>query len=911
MQRTGPPLVSGHTKLGYPPMTLITATTRLSRELLAEYDREQMGAGLSSWPTAHILPLTAWLSELWTEWSYSGGTPKGLRLLRPSEESAIWEDIVRSASNNLLLEVPATAKAALKAWNLRCGWNLPLDASEWNDSSDSEAFHLWAGEFTRRCLENRWLSSGELPAFVADRIDEGDIDVPDHIEIAGFFEPTPVQKRLFDALARRGGEVVERKPGDSPSDAVRIGLIDSEREIRGAAAWARHILESDPEAEASEFRIGVIVPDLDGCRSRVERIFAEEFHPRSRLRPDLDPGRLFNISMGLPVVEYPIIDATFLILGMDPEQMPIASAGRFLRSPFIRGSDQEWTQRAVLDRELRALREPTVSAVEVMRLADNDDVGCRSPQLAIQLRAWVEKCKSLLSAQMPSDWAASVSGLLTAIGWPGDGSLKSAEYQTMEVWNELLSELAGLDSVTGPISLDAVVGMLHRLASGRQFQPESDPAPVQILGVFESAGLRFDRLWIMGMHDGAWPAPGGPDPFLPFRLQRGFNLPQSGPERELEFTELLTGRMLRSAPTIVVSHPKREDDSDLRVSPLFGSLPEVTVDELGLPDSARYAEQLWRSSRIETLEDHDGPRWGEAGAGGGTSLFKLQGTCPFKAFATLRLGARAMASAEPGLSALDRGQLMHRVLERIWNAMGSHEELLATTEDRLAALVRTTVGAEIHDLSQRRQSLRRRRFAAIEQTRLERVLTEWLSLEKQRQPFTVVEQEESRRVNVGGVDLRIRADRVDRLEDGELVILDYKTGECSPSDWDGPRPDEPQLPIYAVSTDAPIAAVVFGRLKTGKVGFRGSTDSEGIVPGVKPSRGGLSLEDTIDGWSLVLNRLGEDFRNGKATVDPKDRRQSCRYCDLPTLCRINEAGRFEDVSVAADVRPDRSEGGND
>ena len=68
-------------------------------------------------------------------------------------------------------------------------------------------------------------------------------------------------------------------------------------------------------------------------------------------------------------------------------------------------------------------------------------------------------------------------------------------------------------------------------------------------------------------------------------------------------------------------------------------------------------------------------------------------------------------------------------------------------------------------------------------------------------------------------------------------------------------------------------------------------DSEGLVPGVKPSRDAVSIDQKIDGWQDVLDQLGDDFREGRAAVDPKDRRKSCQYCALPTLCRINEAQR--------------------
>ena len=876
-------------------MTLITATMRLFRELQREYDRKQVAAGLSTWPTAPILPFQAWLAELWDMLVYSGEAGGTLRLLRPSEERAIWEDIVRADGENLLLEVAATAAAALKSWELLCEWNLPSDAPEWNDSTDSEVFYRWAQEFRRRSRENGWLSNAELPVFIADRIAEGALPVPEQVEIVGFLELTPVQKRLFDTLTSRGTEVKERGISLAPGDAVRIGRVDTDREIRAAAEWARRILETATEAGSPEFRIGIVVANLERCRGRVERIFSETFHPASHRRPDRDTHRLFNISMGLPLGEYSIIDAAFLILEIQPQSIPIETLGRFLRSPFLRCKASEWTSRALLDAALRSLREPEISLEDVLSLAGRDDAPYHCPELQSQLIAWRKSWQAVQPHQMPSDWAASLSGLLEAMGWPGDGPLDSVQFQTIKKWNELLSDFAGLDSVLGSIGLEAAVGRLYRLASTGQFQPESDSAPVQILGVFETSGLVFDHLWIMGMHDGEWPAPSSPDAFLPFRLQLQFDLPRSSPDRELEFARTLTARLLASAPTVVVSYPKREDDSDLRVSPLFQTLPEVEAGDLGLLGSDRYVHALRESRRIEVVEDHNGPGVADAAAGGGASLFKLQAMCPFKAFAELRLGALALDEPETGLSALDRGLLIHLVLQRIWNFLGSHAGLLSTNDDRLADIVRMTVGAELHDLGKRRRALRRPRFREIEQERLKRVIAAWLQLERERRPFTVIQQEARRRVTVGGIDLSIRADRMDRLENGDSVVIDYKTGECSASDWFGARPNEPQLPLYAVTAEAPIAGVFYGRIKTGKVAFRGVTDSEGLVPGIQPSRDAVSIDDKIDGWRNVFDQLGEDFRGGRAAVEPKDRRKSCQYCALPTLCRINEAKRSSDA----------------
>ena len=876
-------------RLDAPNMIVVTANLRLARELQQEYDHEQEAAGRSSWPTPGILPLSAWLSEMWREWLFSGQAETAARLLRPAEERAIWENIVRSKTKNELLEVPRTAEAALASWNLLCAWNLPLDAPDWKDQEDSETFLGWVEEFRRRCRLNQWFSGAELPALVADLIEGGDLPVPEQVEFAGFLEPTPDRQRLFDCLAQRGTEVRQREIPQAAGKAVRLGLVDAAGEIGVAAQWVRRILESEPEAAAPNFRIGVVVPDLGGRRSQVERIFGETLHPRTRARQELDPRRLFNISLGLPASGYPIIETAFLLLGTDPRNIPIENAGRLLRSPFLQGSEEELTGRALLDVELRSMGEPYVSLRDIIRLARGGNGSRKCPKLASRLAAWTEQHQALQTSRMPSDWAPALSGFLQAVGWPGDRGIDSAEYQALEVWRELLFELARLDRVSGRISMGTAVGMLRHLGSTRQFQPESEPAPVQVLGVLEASGLRFDRLWIMGMHDNAWPAPPSPDPFLPFGLQRRFKLPRSSPDRQLEFARTLTARLLSSAPTVIASYPRREGDSDLRVSPLLTALPEVVEADLGLAASVGYPELLRRSSRMETVQDHRAPPCRDVPFRAGTLLFKLQAACPFRAFAELRLAARAPDDPEPGLNALDRGQLVHRILERVWEQLRSHRALVTIGEKELAELVSSQAGSEIREFAGFRRILRNTRFAAIEQERLEGVIGQWLVLEKQRQAFTMLEQEEGRRVTLGGLRMNIRADRVDRLEDGELVILDYKTGECRASDWDGPRPDEPQLPIYAATAGAPVAGVFFGSLKTGAFGFRGLAGSAGIVPGVKVPDDQPPLQETIEEWREVLDRLGRDFRAGEAVVNPKDPGKTCRHCALPALCRIGQA----------------------
>ena len=151
-------------------------------------------------------------------------------------------------------------------------------------------------------------------------------------------------------------------------------------------------------------------------------------------------------------------------------------------------------------------------------------------------------------------------------------------------------------------------------------------------------------------------------------------------------------------------------------------------------------------------------------------------------------------------------------------------------------------------------------------------------------------------MSFGGVTVNARLDRVDRLEAGGYAVIDYKTGSANVGDWLGPRPSDPQLPLYVVSGTEDISAVAFARLKAGEMAFRGVSRDEGLIPGVasldkqrsNAAKDYASWEELLAGWRRELEALGAEFAAGEARVDPKRGEQTCRYCDLKLLCRINE-----------------------
>jgi RecB family exonuclease len=243
-------------------------------------------------------------------------------------------------------------------------------------------------------------------------------------------------------------------------------------------------------------------------------------------------------------------------------------------------------------------------------------------------------------------------------------------------------------------------------------------------------------------------------------------------------------------------------------------VPKVAPADLPHSESATCLDSIQQARAVEQIVDEQGPPIGEeAWQRGGTRVFQYQAACPFRAFVELRLGAEDLEAPAPGLDARQRGTLVHAALEIFWNEVHTYEALCNRPD--IGDVVRTAVASAVRRFEEDRGAPLPERFAALERRRLERIVNDWLDLEKRREPFEVIKPEGERDAEVGGIHFRVKIDRIDRIDRiaGERdVIIDYKTGTPSVRNWETERPDEPQLPLYSVVYgERPLAGVLFGQ----------------------------------------------------------------------------------------------------
>jgi len=141
-------------------------------------------------------------------------------------------------------------------------------------------------------------------------------------------------------------------------------------------------------------------------------------------------------------------------------------------------------------------------------------------------------------------------------------------------------------------------------------------------------------------------------------------------------------------------------------------------------------------------------------------------------------------------------------------------------------------------------------------------------------------------------------DRIDTLEDGSQIIIDYKTGSARTADWLGDRPPRPQLLLYGLASPRPPAALAFAQVRPGECRYVGLGEVESI-PGVRADIAAAVKNHTAaadwaalnEEWRHNLHRLAREFVGGAAQVDPL--RGACTWCGLQALCRVEAADVVE------------------
>jgi probable DNA repair protein len=557
-----------------------------------------------------------------------------------------------------------------------------------------------------------------------------------------------------------------------------------------------------------------------------------------------------------------------------------------LRAPELQAGDAELAAATLLDVQLRTQGPSEADAAAWLTVAERLAAARGlAPVAALQrLRSAFRVLDELRGGQPMSRWVGAWITAFETGPWSLRHRWSSLEYQAAERFRELLATLAAADSFFGAHSRRSAQGILRRAVLETPFQAQTGVPPIWVSGQLIDPWLNYEGLWVSGCSAERWPPPVDPIPLLPIGLQREFGVIAAAAESQLEFALDLQERWTARAGQCVFSHAAGEDGR-AAPSPL---LPEAAARLAAAQPRPHWHALMRVRPVLEQLWDELAPPLADDERTRGVATLKAQSRCAFRGFAESRLKCEQLERPVPGFNERERGELIHNALEHIWSVLQSSSALQSISAYARGRLLNEAIGRALAKVCRRRDPGPRWRLR--ERERMRGVLDKWLEVERLREPFEVERLEQGTEIaRHAGLEFRVRLDRVDRLSDGSRVLIDYKTGKAT-ADWRGVRPDNPQLPIYALLRPQALVAVAYGLVNAAECAFVAETDRPQVFKprGRESTLEGMgSLAALIEVWSGRIENLAADFAAGRAAVAPTMR--ACKSCSLQGLCRVPAA----------------------
>ena len=865
--------------------TLVTVNQRLARHYQRRYDAWQIRNGASVWDTPSIVSWTSWLMHL-----HDNALCEGLSdypLLSASLDERLWRIAVRQVDegnnkDNSLLNQSAAAQQARSAWLIQHAWHCHVGEGSVL-SKDQQVYGEWSKAFRQLCHQHKAIDQSRIATELRKlwpELSQHEL-LPQHVLFAGFLTPTMEQQAWWNGLPEFGVKIDRLQQDKNPANPQRYLFLDDMHEWKACASYARALLENNPNE-----LIGIVIPELQSHRTDVLRAFDGVFFPGVNPDDIHNTGRPYDVSLGVSLAQQPVVQSALLMLRFLVEPVPTADITSILLSPYCLKAKSAAQTRQRCDRFFRDERCWELSANSLLaneKLANAVDSG---------LRDGLTKAVKTLDVKPQSfkQWSTLFGKVLQRqLGWPST-NLTSLEYQAAKVWQQIIDEFESLDDGETMPAIDAL-NELHRLCQQRLFQPETPNAPVQIMGRLESHGLAFDHLWITGCDSTQWPPKTTATTLLPRGLQQERGVPESSAAHRLSAAKLEWAHWCHLAPNVIASSVETRDGQMLPVAACIAQLPENDRDQL--PGSHQFHNLVdviaTEATSLISVADTHGPAITEGmEVTGGARRLEDQAKCPFKGFVTHHLRVKSLEHPDMGLDPREHGTLLHLSLEAFWGEVKTSSGLHALSAEALDEKIIQAIEFAIEEEAVDAQ------LASLERPRLKRLIGDWLTLEKEREvAFTVESMEEKHPITDYGFEINVTVDRVDRLETGERIILDYKTGQYNrPADWALERIENPQLPLYS-TVNQDLDGLSYAQVVQNDMAFKGVAREKGWLPGVSTSVRSSDAPEDWDEWRAhwqeSLNLLAKEIREGVATITPRDK--ACEFCDLKPLCRYRASSQ--------------------
>ena len=838
------------------PIIHITANSRLTAEIKQQ-------AILNAQQNVVQTPKVMTLGQWWQEWQTAAlltgelsATDLPKKVLNSFEAQWLWESLLQqeldhrqqindddNASNNgnngslkpiALLNIHTTAKQLYQAWVLTAEW-LPED---WHSqgflSDEAELFKKVLQQYLNHLKSKNWQDEALLAQQRLSWLTDSQIGaqrLPQQFQLHGFDDLSPNIVQWQSAVKSLGCEVYQDNIDSQQSledlDSLTKPIEfyparDAFDEAEQAVSWAIHeVAEQLKSKPFEQIRVAIVAPNIGEYKTSLiqcldEQLFLQGLGKLQTQNSDslAIKSKLYNLSLGEPLFSQPLIENAWQTLSLffqPTKSVTYQVWSQWLISAYTLG---DFALRQQADAQFRRLQ---WANIQWPKLLETKAAMGLPNALKTAMQNWLkiqnEQANTSVSLKEFIDQAWQ---LLESLGWPGNRTLNSDEYQQKTAFENSLTQFAKLTEIGGKQSYSKWLSLLKRFLTEQVHQSQSvGHQPIQVMGMLEAGGQSFDALWIMGLTNEAWPRMPNPNPFIPMYLQRQHGLPRSDANRELVYAQKISQRLVGSANKVIWSYPQQTGEALLLPSSI---LPKA--------EQANHSVQAYQAKSYQTLAEamltlrkpENGLLWELDAQGaeipegtiapGGTGILQAQSQCPLMAYVDYRLGAKyGLQQVEDSLQNTNQGTLIHQVLEHFWLETKTQVAMLSLSPEQLIERLNSHIQTAFETLH---DSLAKG-ILEVEQARVLELCLQWLDEESKRSSFTVIETEQEHFITLAGIQFKIIIDRVDEV-DGQAVILDYKTGKASINSLLNTPLEAPQLAVYLLAIKQGISGIGYALL---------------------------------------------------------------------------------------------------
>lgn len=815
-----------------------------------------------------------WLNQMYVNLSYQTKMPV---VLNRWAERTIWQQVIDQHPPLCPMYHPdQLALLCQEAYAYQQGWLVSdKQIHDHLPSDDVKQYLKWHEAFQQRLKDSNWTCESSKLSFIIEHLAQLKPELCREYVVVGFDQFSPQMNALFERMSQLGVVVKKHAPPSAVAWHDISAYKDQNSEIHGVLAQALDHIKHHPGE-----RVAIVMANLHVKRPAIQAWIQQQV-----LFNNMKQAMPFNISGGDPLWSWPIVQSAFALLHLVVDH-DVQVMQEVLLSCYVGDSD-ELSARHGIDAYLRSQYEGTTRISDWLQASTFET----APNFYRQL----EHLKQLAS---PADqhWADHIEffqGIWAAMAWPTHpGGLDSQDYQCAMRCHALLESALSMATVLPQaMSYRKALSIFEQMAKETMFSPQTrGQTSIEILSHLEITGLTFDAIYCLGMDQTEWPQPTRLNPFLPVGLQKTLEMPHSTADIQLDFAHKLLARMHQQTKALHLSYAQSKQGVECLMSPIIKRPDQEGQTLLSDP----HKKQVWKV-KMQTLEDDCLPMANRSypGANSLVAIIKAQANCPFQALIKQRLQVKSFPQPE-SMQFIQRGQMIHDALEHLWGKLKDHQTLQSQSDAALKQLIEKALDTSAAGFQSTSADVLSSHFFKLEQQHLSRLLWDWMQLEKQRpMGFDVVALEKGLSFDFMGRVFQLRVDRVDRLANGDHVLIDYKTGaQVSTASWFQTPGLLPQIPIYALALEC--QGVTFAQLHSSSLGFKGISQKTSPGDGIDVIGEGkrLSIQDwsgLLAFWSLELEAMYQAYDEGRAEVAPTQGALSCQQCDLQALCRIYQS----------------------